>query len=342
MIYYWIIVVLGIYAGPGLSTDHDQGQNTSLEQLWEKFKIEHNKNYVDREEEIMRMKIFESNLKRVELHNYLYSKGLKQFTMGINEFSDMEHDEFVKVMNLLPRNYTEDDSGYGIQYMSPLVDLDLPDTVDWRTKGFVTRVKNQGQCGSCWSFSATGALEGQTFRKTGKLISLSEQNLIDCSTKWGNNGCNGGSSLYAFNYIIDNQGIDSEQSYPYTAKQGFCQFKRSYVAASVGKIVNIPPGSEAKLQEAVATVGPIAVSIDAEHDSFQKYKSDVYYEPQCSSTSLGHAVLVVGYGTTASGKDYWLVKNSWGESWGINGYIMMSRNKNNQCGIATRPRYPLV
>lgn len=306
---------------------------------WEAFKLKHNKNYGE-EEEVQRMEIFRTNLKKIEMHNYLHLHGLKTYRLGINEYADMEPTEFVSVMNgLLPRNVSA--PSHHTTYLSPLVEMTLPDEVDWRTKGYVTEVKNQGHCGSCWSFSTTGSLEGQHFRKTGKLVSLSEQNLVDCSTSYGNNGCNGGLMDYAFQYIKDNRGEDTEAAYPYEAEDGTCRFKRSDVGATDTGYTDVTSGDEDALKEALATIGPISIAIDASQESFQLYESGVYVEPDCSSQRLDHGVLAVGYGTL-NGQDYWIVKNSWGPSWGAEGYILMARNKDNQCGVATQASYPLV
>ncbi|GFO41743.1 cathepsin [Plakobranchus ocellatus] len=218
---------------------------------------------------------------------------------------------------------------------------DAPDEVDWTTKGYVTPIKNQGQCGSCWAFSATGSLEGQTFRKYGRLTSLSEQNLVDCSSKQGNHGCEGGLMDNAFTYIKENGGIDTESSYPYVGRDGKCRFSASDIGANCTGYVDVKSKDESALQTAVANVGPISVAIDANHITFQLYEGGVYHNFLCSQTNLDHGVLAVGYGTH-EGKDYWLVKNSWGTTWGLKGYIMMSRNRSNNCGIATQASYPTV
>ncbi|XP_028617484.1 cathepsin L1-like [Grammomys surdaster] len=179
------------------------------------------------------------------------------------------------------------------------------------------------------------------FRKTGKLVPLSEQNLVDCSWSHGNKGCDGGLPDLAFQYVKDNGGLDTSASYPYEALNRTCRYNPKNSAAKVLGFVSIQ-SSEDALMKAVATVGPISVGIDTKHPSFQFYKGGMYYEPECSSTNLDHAVLVVGYGEESDGRKYWLVKNSWGEDWGMDGYIKMAKDRNNNCGIASDASYPIV
>ncbi|CAG5125782.1 unnamed protein product [Candidula unifasciata] len=310
--------------------------SASLESNWLVYKKSHNKTYAGDEDSVRRL-IWQSNLQKIEQHNELYAQGLSSYYMGENEFSDMTHQEFVAVMNGFKANKKLNPGNY----QTGLYKDTLPASVDWRTKGYVTEIKNQGQCGSCWAFSTTGSVEGAHFKATGTLVSLSESNLVDCSQKYGNQGCNGGLMDDAFNYIIHNKGIDTEKSYPYRAEDEKCKFKKADVGATIKSFKDIVSGNEDDLQKAVAEIGPVSVAIDASQDSFQSYAGGVYDEPACSTTELDHGVLAVGYGVQ-DGKDYWIVKNSWGESWGEKGYILMSRNKKNQCGIATSASYPIA
>ncbi|XP_037578751.1 procathepsin L [Dermacentor silvarum] len=309
---------------------------------WSAFKALHGKDYDSDTEEYYRLKIYMENRMKIARHNEKYAKNQVSYKLAMNEFGDLLHHEFVSTRNGFKRNY-RDTPREGSFFLEPegVEDVHLPKAIDWRKKGAVTPIKNQGQCGSCWAFSTTGSLEGQHFRKTGKLVSLSEQNLVDCSTSFGNNGCEGGLMDNAFKYIKANKGIDTEMIYPYNGTDGVCHFVKSGVGATDSGFVDIPEGKEDKLKKAVATVGPVSVAIDASHQSFQFYSEGIYDEPECSSEQLDHGVLVVGYGTK-DGQDYWLVKNSWGTTWGDEGYIYMTRNKNNQCGIASSASYPLV
>jgi len=308
---------------------------------WEAWKLNYNKSYTTVAEEKFRMKIFMENKARIARHNKKAHIGEASYLLKMNHLGDQLHHEVISTRNgyrqgLLKKN--------GLRSVSSFImpeHVCMPDAVDWRTKGAVTPVKNQGSCGSCWAFSATGALEGQEFRKTGKLISLSEQNLIDCSEKYGNHGCLGGLMDLAFQYIKENQGIDTEDSYPYEASDHQCRYNKKNSGASDFGFVDIPVGNEEMLKQAVATMGPVSIAIDASKDTFQFYAKGVYHEPRCSTEQLDHGVLIVGYGTE-NGEDYWIVKNSWGTTWGEEGYIKMARNKGNMCGVATAASYPLV
>ncbi|KAL8615242.1 hypothetical protein ACOMHN_050283 [Nucella lapillus] len=303
------VLLLVLAVGLTLSLD--------LDAEWVTFKKTFNKLYKNVEDEAYRRTVWEYHLDYIQRHNLEADLGVDSYFLDINEFADMPNKEFVQRMN-----------GY----------------------------RDQGLRHSC--------------QKPGS-------NLVDCSTKQGNQGCDGGMMDQAFTYIKVNGGIDTEASYPYEADDRKCRFKRQSVGANdtgfvditsksepdlqsavatVGPIsvaidasqssfqvgfVDIKSKSEPDLQRAVATVGPISVAIDASHTSFQLYSHGVYHEPRCSQIYMDHGVLAVGYGKYES-KDYWLVKNSWGTTWGIKGYIMMSRNRDNNCGIATQASYPTV
>uniref|UniRef100_A0A6A7G926 Cathepsin L1-like n=2 Tax=Hirondellea gigas TaxID=1518452 RepID=A0A6A7G926_9CRUS len=313
--------------------------NRVVRHEWEEFKFSHNKTYDGDDEEAYRLKVFvENNLKIVE-HNNRFAQGLESFIMKINRFSDMTSQEVVNTMNGFLGN--PNGKREGATFIGVDDDVPLPETVDWREKGAVTPVKDQGRCGSCWAFSATGGLEGQHFRKTGKLVSLSEQNLMDCSRSYGNGGCYGGAIDVSFKYIKENGGIDTEESYPYTGKHHSCAFKRADVGADDVGFVDLPFGNEDALKKAVATIGPISTAVDASLATFHLYDKGIYAAKSCSILTLDHSVLVVGYGSEG-GKDYWLVKNSWGKPWGEKGYIKMARNMDNMCGISSAASYPLV
>jgi len=327
------LVLLAVVAlGFALPLDSD------LDPQWEAFKSFHAKKYSSSEDGLRRL-IWEENLKRVALHNLEAAIGKHSYTLAMNEFADLSGEEFLKLVLgtcvLSKRNSTGAATFLKSGFIAP------PAAVDWRDKNMVTPVKNQKQCGSCWAFSTTGSLEGQHSKKTGKLVSLSEQQLVDCSGDFGNMGCNGGLMDNAFDYIKANGGIDTEVSYPYEARDGPCRFKKADVAATDVGRTDVPEADEEALTQAIATVGPISVAIDASHFSFQLYHQGVYYEKRCSSTRLDHGVLAVGYGTDG-GEDFYIVKNSWGLAWGEKGYIKMARNRRNNCGIATQASYPLV
>jgi len=304
---------------------------TEYRAAFDDFKVKYDKTYLESEEN-HRYNIFKEKLDFVNS----WDAEARGFTVAINKFADLSSEEFAGIYNgiKVTREYVPVEETMS----TPEVTGDI---VNWVTKGAVTGVKDQGQCGSCWSFSSTGSLEGAKFLKTGTLTSLSEQNLVDCSTRQGNDGCNGGLMDSAFEYVIQNKGIDTEASYPYTATgPNACKFKPADIGDTISSYKDVSSGSETALQTAVDQQ-PISVAIDASHNSFQLYSGGIYYESACSSTQLDHGVLAVGYGTDNANRAYWLVKNSWGTSWGLKGYIQMSKGRNNNCGIATMASYPI-
>jgi len=294
--------------------------------LFTRFVDQYNKQY-EASEFFTRYNVFKQNLNFVLAHN---AKGDASYTVAINEFGDLTSKEFSAKMNKLQhvnRQFTRDFTAWNAT-PKPAV---TADALDWRSRGAVTPIKNQGQCGSCWAFSSTGAIEGANFVKNGKLVSLSEQQLVDCSGSAGNEGCNGGLMDSAFQWVKQNGGICTESDYPYTARDGSC--KRCTPAVQISGHVDVSP-TEADLMNAVNIV-PVAVAIEADQMGFQFYSGGVF-DGACG-TNLDHGVLAVGYGTDGS-KPYWIVKNSWGTSWGEQGYIRMIRNKN-QCGISNMASY---
>jgi len=276
--------------------------------------------------------IYNQNLQTIVEHNMKNDIGESGFRMGVNEYTDLTYEEFRRVLGLggcLMNRTAEADVA---EILTPAAD-----TVDWRKQGAVTAVKNQEQCGSCWAFSTTGSTEGAVKIATGTLTSLSEQQLVDCSKAEGNNGCQGGLMDYGFKYIIKNGGLDTEADYRYTAKNGVCNTaKAAKHVSSIKSFADVASDNEAELAKAV-TQQPVSVAIEADQTAFQHYKSGVF-DSTCG-TKLDHGVLAVGYTSEA-----WIVKNSWGATWGDEGYIMMKRGVSRKgiCGIAMQPSYPIA
>jgi len=290
--------------------------------------------YSTKSEHDKRFEIFKSNMDKITEHN----KGDHTWTMGITQFSDMTPEEFKSYISCGSLKHTPSKTTFA----SPKDWNKTASTeVDWVAKGAVTPVKNQGQCGSCWAFSTTGSIEGRSFISSGKLISLSEQDLVDCSKQ--NSGCNGGLMDYAFSFVESNNGLCTEEEYPYKAyKQWRCQEDgcTKYDSISSYKDVMYTTSS----LEAACNEGPVSIAIEADQSAFQQYTSGVM-SGECG-TGLDHGVLLVGYGTEG-GDDYWKVKNSWGKDWGESGYIRLCRNCNanngeGQCGILLSASYPIV
>ncbi|MCL7033201.1 hypothetical protein MKW94_006343 [Papaver nudicaule] len=317
----------------------DDGVRTEKEllDLYESWLVHHGKNYNALGEKERRFEIFKDNLKFIDQHN----SENHSYQVGLNSFADLSNEEYKKMylgtkIDEQMRLGRPKSDRYAVN-----VGDKLPEHVDWRKEGAVVDVKNQGSCGSCWAFSTIAAVEGVNKIVTGDLISLSEQELVDCDTSY-NQGCNGGLMDYGFQFIIQNGGIDTEDDYPYKAKDGKCDVNRknSHVVTIDG-FEDVPVNDEKALQKAVSNQ-PISVAIEAGGRAFQLYKSGVY-TGRCG-TALDHGVVAVGYGTD-NGKDYWIVRNSWGPKWGEEGYIRMERNledtNKGKCGIAMQASYPL-
>ncbi|XP_074151311.1 pro-cathepsin H [Sminthopsis crassicaudata] len=279
-----------------------------------------------------RLHIFLENKRMIDKHN----AGNHSFTRRLNQFSDMSFDEFKKTYLMrLPQNCSAT-KGSHVRRLGP-----YPEFVDWRKKGnFVSPVKNQGGCGSCWTFSTTGGLESAVAIATGKLFSLAEQQLVDCAQDFNNHGCNGGLPSQAFEYIMYNKGIMGEDTYPYEGKDGTCKFQPNKAIAFVKDVANITAYDEEAMTEAVAHHNPVSFAFEVT-DDFLSYHKGIYSNPKCSKSpdKVNHAVLAVGYGKE-NGIPYWIVKNSWGTSWGNNGYFLIERGKN-MCGLADCASYPI-
>uniref|UniRef100_A0A914I0X3 Cathepsin L-like n=1 Tax=Globodera rostochiensis TaxID=31243 RepID=A0A914I0X3_GLORO len=326
-----VIVSLALAA----PTDQQQKQQIVVQQNLSRAQ-EIAKNFAEKRE---RQNAYIKAKRFIDAHNLAFEKGIESFRVAPNHLINFTPAQYKRICGLRPWMKAQRNTiTLTIRNSST-----LPIEVDWRKNGVVTDVKDQGDCGSCWAFSANGAIEGAIARNNAEnLVSLSEQNLLDCSTEYGNEGCDGGLMDNAFQYVKDNHGVDTEKSYPYTAQTSECHFSNKTVGATLKGFKDLPIGNEEQLKHAIATIGPISVGIDASHLSFQFYSAGVYLEKRCSHNYLDHGVLVVGYGTDKVHGDYWLVKNSWGADWGEGGYIKMARNRNNHCGIATMASYPVV
>ena len=296
-------------------------------EIFNNYIIKYNKNYASLNEYYYRYKVFNKKINRI---NYVNDNNYS-YTLGINKFSDLTFDEFsykYKGYNGLFYN-----NKYNNYHKLTLNNNNITQ-IDWRGEGLVTDIKDQQQCGSCWAFSEVGTMEGAKAKKTNKLVSMSEQDLLDCVPDCY--GCNGGWPSLAIQYVINGsktEGIDTEISYPYTAQDGTCNFTKNNIGGKFHDVIKIPEGNTKYLYDSILSVGPISVAIDAEED-FQSYKTGIFESYMCSNTSLDHAVLVVGYGITSKNKKYYIIKNSWGTDWGMDGYIYFSADIPNMCGIA--------
>lgn len=311
-----------------------------VQSQWETWKIEFGRVYNGESEEKLRFDIFSNNVKHIEEINAQN----RSFKFGTNQFSDLSPEEFKSTYLKYSKPVVRNSDAYLGQHV--WTGETLPDSVDWHDAGAVTPIKDQGQCGSCWSFSTTGGLEGAYQIKSGQLISLSEQQYVDCAP-FPNQGCNGGSMDFGLRYAKDHD-LCLEDSYPYEAQTKKCRASGCTVGLHKGVVTGVKdlavvpevvPASQANMQSAVAQQ-PVSVAVDA--GAFQSYQSGVLDEDMCG-TKLDHGVLVVGYGTY-EGDNYWKIKNSWGPQWGMDGFILLKRGGGGKgvCGLLLDPAYPVI
>jgi len=304
---------------------------------FQKYVISFHRTY-DGEEKQIRFENFKKNLDFVETHN---SNPTRTFDVGMNKFADWSRKEYLDYVGpLSSHEFTPSDNFNGISDEQKQA---LPVSWDWVSKGAVTPIEDQLQCGSSPYFSAVTSMEACHFFGTGKLIVLSVQNMVDCPRDTENQGCNGGEMYATFQVIQGEKGIDTNSCYPYVGEEGeACKFNPDppCCGSTIGSYVNVTPTEDA-VQLGILKV-PVASAMDASLSSFQLYTSGVYSDPQCSSQEVDHGIAIVGYGVdSSSGLDYWILKNTWGKDWGMEGYMWIARNDGNMCGIASYPSYAL-
>ncbi|KAI9072560.1 hypothetical protein K1719_045479 [Acacia pycnantha] len=314
-------------------------QVLGLFKLWQK---EHGREYEDLGEEAKRFVIFKENLKYI-LETNAKRESPYDYRLGLNKYADLSYEEFSKIFLPEMGVITQDDvKEYNAESHDDQCD-DAPPSIDWRKKGAVTKVKNQGQCGSCWAFSATGAMEGINAIVTGRhSVSLSEQQLVDCVDTA--KGCKGGWPYRVFEWVAQNGGMVKEADYLYTATNGTCKpTKEEQNVLTLTGYENVTSFSEKALT--CATVKqPISVVFEVK-DEFQFYKGGIYDGKNCTGKiTINHAMTIVGYDSVGD-RDYWIVRNSWGQGWGLEGYMYVKRNSSSThglgvCGIATYSAYP--
>ncbi|KAK2151582.1 hypothetical protein LSH36_358g01013 [Paralvinella palmiformis] len=313
--------------------DHDESQ---IDAKFEKFKKKHDKKYKNQVEHERRKHYFRQNVRFIHSKN---RAGLS-YKLRVNHLADMTEKELAVMRGYRPS--LRKDSG-AIPFDKMAISITkVPAYVDWRLYGAVTPVKDQAVCGSCWSFGTTGTVEGAYFLKTGQLVSLSEQELMDCTWDEGNNACDGGEDFRAYQWIMKN-GLSTEDDYgPYLSQDGYCHFKNVTSKVHVESYITVTANSSQALKLALTNYGPISVSIDASHKSLRFYANGIYFEPKCGNKpdQLDHAVLAVGFGVL-NGQSYWLIKNSWSTYWGNDGYMLISQADNN-CGVATSPTFVVI
>ncbi|XP_075217821.1 cathepsin K-like [Lycorma delicatula] len=310
-------------------------KDAELMEEWTSYKETYGKNYT-LEAEYERRAIWKENYLKVVKHNDEAALGLHNYTLRINHLADMGVIEYVKKMIKLLKSLRKVSSQnmLGLPHHDP---SEIPEELDWREKGYNTPVRNQESCGACYAFAIGSMVEAQYLKKKGHLKILSVQQMVDCSTTTGNMGCNGGSFRNTLSYI-QKEGLVEDSVYPYTAKVSKCKYNKNHKVTHtrIKTWTVLPPKDEYALKVAVAVIGPIAVAINASPSTFQLYHNGVYDDIACSSDTINHAMLLIGYTKTT-----WILKNWWSTTWGQNGYMHLRRNRN-QCGVANFAAYGLL
>lgn len=304
------------------------------------LQLDYSRNFSSDENESLNRKTFLENLATIERHNKLFDDGKVSFKLAVNKFADMMFEEFLRMNTMdetleVPSNLPFDP----VEFEADKVPL--PASFDWRSRIALSRVKDQLRCGSCYAMSALDTVESQLMIKFIKSHELSVQEIVDCAGNYQTFGCEGGVKFRVFDYISDNGGISLEHDYSYKASKAKCEaVKHNKLRVNISGYGRVANFDEAALKEALVRVGPISVSIDINHESFMRYSSGIYFEPNCT-TETNHAAVLVGYGSE-QGEDFWTIKNSYGDKWGEGGYIRLARNRDSHCGISTDSIYPIL
>ncbi|XP_052753082.1 cathepsin S-like [Galleria mellonella] len=313
----------------GLLTSHEVSDSH-----WNEYKSVYNKVYESIHHEMAALAKWRNNLLRVVEHNRRFLAGQISYSLHLNHFGDLgAPDYFKKILKLFDTKPLFDpaEDHHKTTYRK-VIHRRTPREVDWRAKGFKPRLEEQFQCGACYAFAVAHALQAQVYRKDGDWRELSPQQIVDCSFKDGNMGCDGGSLRAALRYVA-REGLVPERHYPYIGKKGRCHSIRAVSRARPRRWAMIPLGDEDGMERALATIGPLAVGVNASPFTFQLYRSGIYDDPFCVPWALNHAMLLVGYTP-----QYWILLNWWGKQWGENGYMRIRRGFN-RCGVANMAAY---
>lgn len=318
-------------------TQNKDGVSPKVVSAFQQWSQVNGRSYGSPTEKDFRLKVFSKNFKKVEQQN---TKPGATWTAELNHFADLTEEEFTAKYLGYEAQTTE--TGLGTPFKSSRSETNpLPETIDWRKEGATTPVKDQARCGSCWAFAATGAMETAYFLQYGELVNLSEQQLIDCSKRYGNHGCSGGLPDFAFKYVKDH-GLVTEDEYPYAAKDQRCKTQQTVDPAI--QLKGFKDIASQKYEDLLEAVGEGSVAIGVHAQNFMMYKSGIFRDDKCAQQGLNHGIVLVGYGEE-NGEKYWIIRNSWGTKWGEAGYGRFYRDDHDgpqTCGLDLAASMPIV